>query len=44
MMLKDLFNFKVKKTLPQAALFYAVCVVVYVVLVHGAENWITRGF
>ncbi len=43
-MFKDLFNFKVKKTLTQAALFYAVCVAVYVVLAHAAENWVTSGF
>jgi hypothetical protein len=43
-MFKDLFNFKVKKTLPQAAIFYGICVVVYIVLATAAENWITRGF
>ncbi len=43
-MFKDLFNFKVKKTLPQAALFYGVCVAAYFILTTAAENWVTRGF
>lgn len=43
-MIKNLFNFNRRKTLPEAVLFYAVCVVVYVILAYGAEGWLNRGF
>jgi hypothetical protein len=42
-MFKNLFNFKKAKTLPEAAMFYVVCAVAYVVVVNAAEMWLAGG-
>jgi hypothetical protein len=42
-MLKNLFNFKTPKTLPQAAVFYAICAAAMWVFATAAETWFTRG-
>lgn len=42
-MLKNLFNFKKAKTLPEAAVFYVVCAAAYIIVVQAAELWLAGG-